>query len=248
MLTRLNKEQSGFTLVELAIVMIIIGILVGGILKGQELIQSARVKKVATQLESFQAAFYTFEGSVRARPGDIENANQRLPGCAANPICNLNSGNNDGVIGAVTTNWSRFDPSDLATENTQAWTHLALTGFIRGVSASGSQVFGDAYPRAAIGGGYQVASINETGTNQARGHYLMLRLTPTGDPHPSAPGQAVLSPIQVQALEAQLDDGLPNTGYIVTDDAGGRCWNSTTTQYVGGNDGTCIMAYRVFPR
>jgi prepilin-type N-terminal cleavage/methylation domain-containing protein len=66
-----NKKQSGFTLVEIAIVLVVIGLLLGGILKGQQLINSARVRNLADQNSGVQAAYYGFVDRFRNLPGDI---------------------------------------------------------------------------------------------------------------------------------------------------------------------------------
>ena len=68
-------KQSGFTLVEIAIVLVIIGLLLGGILKGQELINSARVRNLADQNTGIQAAYYGFIDRYRQVPGDFLAAN-----------------------------------------------------------------------------------------------------------------------------------------------------------------------------
>ena len=65
-----NKQQTGFTLVEIAIVLVIIGLLLGGILKGQELINSARVRNLADQNSGVQAAYFGFIDRYRQVPGD----------------------------------------------------------------------------------------------------------------------------------------------------------------------------------
>ena len=69
-----NKKQSGFTLVEIAIVLVIIGLLLGGILKGQELINSARVRNLADQNSGIQAAYFGFIDRYRQVPGDWAKA------------------------------------------------------------------------------------------------------------------------------------------------------------------------------
>ena len=65
-----NRKQAGFTLVEIAIVLVIIGLLLGGILKGQELINSARVRNMADQNSGIQAAYFGFIDRYRQVPGD----------------------------------------------------------------------------------------------------------------------------------------------------------------------------------
>ena len=71
----MNAEQSDFTLVEIAIVLVIIGLLLGGILKGQELINSTRVRSLAGTTSGIQAAYDGFIDCYRRVPGDWNATN-----------------------------------------------------------------------------------------------------------------------------------------------------------------------------
>ena len=93
-----DSRSNGFTLVELAIVMIIIGLLIGGILKGQELVENARVNATVAQIKAIQAATATFHDKYNALPGDMINPTGRLSGCAGN--CAI-TGNGDGQLNVV---------------------------------------------------------------------------------------------------------------------------------------------------
>ena len=92
----IKTGQSGFTLVELAIVMIIIGLLIGGILKGQELIANAQTTATVAQLKGIDGALSTFRDKYSTLPGDMLSPNTRLRDCNAAP-CN-NPGNGDGRV------------------------------------------------------------------------------------------------------------------------------------------------------
>jgi len=105
------RRQSGFTLIEIAIVLVIIGLLLGGILKGQELITSARVRNIIAQLDGTKAAFFGFQDRYRALPGDFSAATTQISGATQN-------GNGDGQI--------------LGTEAIAVWDHLSHAGFING--------------------------------------------------------------------------------------------------------------------
>ena len=78
-----NKQQ-GFTLVEIAIVLVIIGLLLGGVLKGQEMIKSAKVKSQMQQIDGISAAFNTYQDKYGALPGDDKNAKKNTGGKVTN--------------------------------------------------------------------------------------------------------------------------------------------------------------------
>ena len=106
---RLHPRQQGFTLVEIAIVLVIIGLLLGGVLKGQGLIDGAKIKNIIQQSNSLSAAVNAYQDKFRALPGDDVLATTHVPGA-------INNGNGDGQI----------------TEYLGAPQHLALAGFITG--------------------------------------------------------------------------------------------------------------------
>ena len=79
------KIQRGFTLVEAAIVLLIIGLVIGGVLRGQELISSARARNITEQTRAIQVAYYAFQDRYNSLPGDLTAAQARLvsPNAAA---------------------------------------------------------------------------------------------------------------------------------------------------------------------
>ncbi len=109
------RKQQGFTLIEIAIVLVIIGLLLGGILQGQSLINSARVRNLISQIDGVKAAFYGFQDRYRALPGDFTQV-ALIPG-ATTP------GNGNGQI-------------DTAAESIAVWDHLSHAGFITGAYTS----------------------------------------------------------------------------------------------------------------
>src|SRR5712672_3878827 len=90
-----QRKQAGFTLVEIAIVLVIIGLLLGGILKGQEMITQAKIKNVIADMSGVSAAMYGYQDRYKSLPGDDNKANARWGTTA--------SGNGDGVITGVYT-------------------------------------------------------------------------------------------------------------------------------------------------
>ncbi len=97
-----NKLKKGFTLIELAIVLVIVGLLVGGVLQGQELIKQAQLRKIIRELGSVDLGFNTFRAKYDALPGDIRNPQRFFPECNEEFYSNnpgiVTQGNGDGII------------------------------------------------------------------------------------------------------------------------------------------------------
>lgn len=188
------RRQTGFTLVEMAIVLVIIGLLLGGILKGQELITSARVRNIADQNSGVQAAYYGFIDRYRQVPGDWGQANaaQSIPDV-------LTGGNADGRLNAVSGNdW---------TEPLAMWEHLSKAKFIQGNYVGGTdqptQNETDQAPRNAFNGFlmlYRSSDYYDTAASPTEQLNLVL-------------GAGI--PVNVLAeLDRKIDDGLPRTGVL----------------------------------
>lgn len=124
----MKHKQSGFTLVEIAIVLVIIGLLLGGILKGQEMINQAKIKNVISDFNGIAAALYAYQDRYRALPGDDSNALTRWPQVPAT------AGSGQGTITGTYNNTFQTP-----TETNYFWQHLRIAGF---VSGSGSPVNG----------------------------------------------------------------------------------------------------------
>jgi prepilin-type N-terminal cleavage/methylation domain-containing protein len=137
----MTNRQSGFTLVEIAIVLVIIGLLLGGILKGQEMITQAKIKNVVNDFNGITAAVNSYQDRYRALPGDDLNAATRwtalgaiagdgngvlCTGACPSPVVAPNVYNN-----AVTTTAG-------APEVNLFWWDLRLAGFVGGTTASGA--------------------------------------------------------------------------------------------------------------
>lgn len=136
------KKQAGFTLVEIAIVLVIIGLLLGGVLKGQELINSAKVKNLAQDFRGISAAIYAYQDRFRASPGDDPAANTHVNGgtVATTPVA--------AEVGNARINGS-FASTTATDETFLVWQHLRLAGLITGTPVTAS---GDFIPRNSEGG------------------------------------------------------------------------------------------------
>lgn len=217
------KKEQGFTLVELAIVMIIIGLLIGGVLKGQQLIENAKVTAAISEFKSFQTAMISFKDSYGALPGDMSNASRRLSGCATGNSNNCTDGNGDAIIGGVTTNIATFNTLGSA-ETLQAWKHLALADLITGVdptagTAAADLAWGATMPKSSMRGGYVIIYNNDQWGNAEYGH--VIRMQNGMQAINSGAGAAPASPLQAYQIDIKLDDGIPQEGLITSDDAQG---------------------------
>lgn len=116
----MRNKQQGFTLIEIAIVLVIIGLLLGGVLKGQELITSARVRNLITQQDGVKAAYFGFLDRFRALPGDYDQATTNI----ANVVAGACTGNGNGN--------GRIELGGANNESILVWEHLSKAGFING--------------------------------------------------------------------------------------------------------------------
>jgi len=112
------SKQKGFTLIEIAIVLVIIGLLLGGVLKGQELINTARVRALNNNVDGITAAWFSFQDRYRAFPGDYTQSDVNLPG-APTP------GDGNGLVGDA-------GGLDSPSERAMVWMHLQAAGYITG--------------------------------------------------------------------------------------------------------------------
>ena len=96
-MSSLNRSgQKGFTLIEMSIVLVIIGLIIGGILKGQEIIESARQKNLISQFDALRASANTFIDRFGSQPGDYLLATTRVSGAAG-----VVNGGGNGTVGTA---------------------------------------------------------------------------------------------------------------------------------------------------
>lgn len=130
------KRQNGFTLIEIAIVLVIIGLLLGGVLKGQEMITQAKIRNVANDFNGSSAAYYAYQDRYRAIPGDDRNATRWASATAALPAGTVGNGFVEGTYNSTT-----------ATDESRVfWQHLRFSGLVAGATSDTLQ------PQNAVGG------------------------------------------------------------------------------------------------
>ena len=187
----LNKSQAGFTLVEIAIVLVIVGLLIGGVLKGQEMITNAKLKRIESDNAGLLAALYSYQDRYLQLPGDDADAEGRFTIYAADLTVN---GDGDGAIGSggdwdlpITTAWLAGSTA----ETLKFFAHLKAAGLIAG----GPMQADSARPSNAFGGpiGIQDGSLGMSG-----------QVTIFG---------GIDGPI-AKILDRRLDNGVSNTGRV----------------------------------
>ena len=218
---QIRQTEGGFTLVELAIVMIIIGLLIGGILKGQELINNARVSSTVSQTKAIETGISAFRDKYAAVPGDITNPTARIPACVG--LC-ATAGNGDGLI-ATDAAGTAFDPGGavVASEGGRAFAMLAAAGMIGGVGGGASAAVataGVSNPNLPLPGSWKIGYNDDatmTGVPAAftvsAGTYvvstLALGTASTSDTTYN------MTPVQAAIIDRKVDDGLPGSGSVI---------------------------------
>ena len=198
----MKANQGGFTLVEIAIVLVIIGLLLGGILKGQELIVQARIKNIANDINGLSAAIYTYQDRYRAVPGDDKGACARWTG-------NTYNGNGSGDVDQATdgAGGTGCASGTAPKEDRLFWQHMRLAGLIGGDASSTDE------PLNAAGGKLRVFK----GPYALSGTWICA----TGLPAKIA-----------SAIDSQFDDGVPDKGAARGDEGDPKAAASTLTAYV----------------
>lgn len=225
------RSQAGFTLVELAVVMIIIGLLIGGVLKGQELVKNAQIASTIAQVKGLDAATSSFKDMYNALPGDIAAAQARLPNCNGNALCT--NGNGDGVLNSA-------PGAAPGGEASAYFIHLALADLLTGidVNAANCNSWGNCFPeaKAGAGAGFQIGYNNAAALGQntaaARGNYLTIQGAANGA---FVNGSQALTPNQAARIDTKIDDGNATTGSVFPNDAACHTtgtYNEATTQAV----------------
>jgi len=190
----MKTNQKGFTLVEIAIVLVIIGLLLGGILKGQEMITQAKIKNIISDFSGISAAFHGYQDRYRALPGDDLGAAARWASAPA-----ATSGNGNGVVAGTYNNGGAACAANV--EACSWWDHLRRSGFVAGsgVNQPLNAVSGIVGVQTGDNAGGAVLGAGASGT----GGFFALMMCSAN--HPDKVGIAT---------DTQMDDGVRLTGTV----------------------------------
>lgn len=181
------SHQKGFTLVEISIVLVIVGLMLGGVLKGQVLIDSARVRSIINDLNGIRTAWYGFQDRFHGIPGDFPGATSYISATSAD-------GDGDGAVSSKQ-------------EVASVWQHLSISGFISGEfdgeggnigTLSDAECSSSTCPQNPYYGFYKYTYTAKADAVAASSNELY-----TGAKIPSS---------VLFEVDTKLDDGIPNTG------------------------------------
>ena len=244
--------RQGFSLVELSIVLVILGLLIGGVLTGQNLIKAAELRSISKEVESYATAANIFREKYLGLPGDITNATSfwgdNNTYCADAAIANGTpgtcNGNNNGQIANAAA-------ASSTGETFQFWNQLALAGLLEGtftgISGSGGvyhSTLGTNIPRSRYtSAGWSAIWIGAfAGDTQAFAYdygnaYEFGALTVN-----SRTVAPVLRPEEAWNLDTKMDDGKPAQGKIIA-----RFWNNTCSAADDGGSANndLVASYRL---
>jgi prepilin-type N-terminal cleavage/methylation domain-containing protein len=220
------KKQSGFTLIELAIVLVIIGLLLGGVLKGQELINSAKVKSFANDFRNIPVFMYGYQDKFKSLPGDDKNADTHV-GVAATDV-----GDGNGQLNAT----DRWDADSSTTAETVLfWLHVRKSGLAQGATTLSASDF---YPKNADGG--------EIGIEAGRTAAASAAIKDLGTPAKAIVGTYVICSKgilgkYVKQLDTTMDNGDTASGSMMATPQATYVYGAAATAITAIDDGTSYI-------
>lgn len=226
------RGHSGFSLVELSIVLVILGLLAGGILAGQSLIHAAELRSVTVDVQRFTTASHAFRDRYFGVPGDFAKATDFWGASAAPASCFTTAG-----TGTQTCNGNGNGYIEWALaggENYGFWKHLANAGLVEGnytgIASSGAEVAGTNIARSKLPNTGFVA-FSDNGTLYGyHGHAFMIADQIASGAYEGG----VVKAEDAWNLDTKMDDGRADSGHFLTASGNGETGCITGTNWVKG--------------
>lgn len=253
-------QKNGFTLIELSIVLVIVGLLAAGILVGRDMIRAAEIRATIQQLEQFNAAANTFKTKYNCLPGDCPNASDY-------DFVSSSNGNGDGAVGTCDhvsssgCSYTNLSNGPVMHETVDFWYHLSNAGLIPGsyapassITFSGGPLFVTPGP-GVISPPAKIKAHKPPGINNSPGGWMVrndMYFDPTSPANSLGPRTFTLSgnystfccgsygggglfgsyaPSDMYAIDAKIDDGTPLAGSV-------KAWASVAAMGGGGGFST----------
>lgn len=234
----MQSNNKGFTLVELSIVIVIIGLIVAGVTAGQSLVKQAQMRSIITEAQQISAAANAFKLQFDGVPGDITNGSSYwTTGClaagggGASVALECNGDGNKQILVAATNTGEMY----------MAWYHMSRAGVFPGTFVPGAVllgVLGDNIPASKFSGagitlGYDGGLLTSTASVAKN---IILFGAPTAA---NIANKAILTPGQASAIDSKADDNNPNRGAIY---GGADAAGAITTCGSAGAAGAYVLA------
>lgn len=233
-----RRNDGGYSLVELSVVIILIGILAVAVLGGVYIQKRYKLQEVVANVEEINRAVIIFKEKYQSYPGDFWNASAVLPG-----IVSIQNGDGDDVV----------ERTDLNSETLFLWKHLVASGLIEGgYDAATHERDAGLMPGPLVESSFQVYH-----RNNGNGMILTAELAKASDANSSSTvqpslGEADLSlmdPRDVYALDRHYDDGNPSSGKLIggegSDSAAGRCVTDPATYTLSNSTPACVVYFEL---
>ncbi|MDD3030183.1 MAG: type II secretion system protein [Alphaproteobacteria bacterium] len=128
-MTKRHSHRSGFTLVELSIVLVVIGLIIGGVLSGRQIMTNAQITNAVNAIQAYEAQFQTYIQNYGVMPGDDANAATRFSNAGIPSVTETANGTLEGT----------FDSETASDESRLLWADLRAAGLVKGSGSDASQ-------------------------------------------------------------------------------------------------------------